>query len=35
VRLEHYGLPEDRRAQHDQGWAHFLGRLGEVAGLRT
>lgn len=34
VRLEHHGLPEDRRAQHDQGWAHFLGRLREVAGLR-
>ena len=34
VRLEHHGLPEDRRAQHDQGWAHFLGRLREVASLR-
>jgi uncharacterized protein YndB with AHSA1/START domain len=34
VRLEHHGLPEDRRVQHDQGWAHFLGRLREVAGLR-
>ena len=35
VRLEHHGLPDTRRGQHDQGWAHFLGRLREVAGLRT
>jgi uncharacterized protein YndB with AHSA1/START domain len=31
VRLEHYGLPESRRAQHDQGWVSFLDRLRDVA----
>jgi len=35
VRLEHHGLPQAQRAQHDQGWAFFFGRLREVAGLRT
>lgn len=34
VRLEHLGLPTQRRAQHDQGWEFFLGRLREAAGLR-
>ena len=34
VRLEHHGLPDAARAQHDQGWAFFLGRLREVASLR-
>jgi uncharacterized protein YndB with AHSA1/START domain len=31
VRLEHHGLPEARRAQHDQGWALFFGRLRDAA----
>lgn len=30
VRLEHHGLPEERKPQHDQGWAFFLGRLREA-----
>lgn len=30
VRLEHSGLPEDRTAQHGEGWVHYLERL-EVA----
>lgn len=34
VRLEHHGLPTAQRAQHDQGWAYFFGRLREVASLR-
>ncbi len=34
VRLEHHGLPEAARRQHDQGWAFFFGRLREVATLR-
>ncbi|HEV2011183.1 MAG TPA: SRPBCC domain-containing protein [Candidatus Limnocylindria bacterium] len=31
VRLEHHGLPAARRAQHEQGWTFFLGRLREAA----
>jgi uncharacterized protein YndB with AHSA1/START domain len=28
VRLTHHGLPDDeQRAQHAQGWTHYLGRL--------
>ena len=34
VRLEHHGLPQPQLASHDHGWALFLGRLKEVAGLR-
>ena len=34
VTLEHHGLSGGQRAQHDQGWAYFFGRLREVAGLR-
>jgi uncharacterized protein YndB with AHSA1/START domain len=34
VRLEHHGLPETQREEHDRGWAYFFGRLREVAGLR-
>ena len=32
LRLVHRGLSSDgARLQHDDGWAHFLGRLGDVA----
>ena len=31
VRLEHYGLPESRRRNHDDGWALFLSRLRSIA----
>jgi uncharacterized protein YndB with AHSA1/START domain len=31
VRLEHRGLPESHRRQHDDGWSYFLGRLTSVA----
>jgi len=32
VRLVHRGLPTDAaRAQHDEGWRHYLGRLSQVA----
>jgi uncharacterized protein YndB with AHSA1/START domain len=28
LRLVHHGLPPDAVADHDRGWAYFLGRLG-------
>jgi uncharacterized protein YndB with AHSA1/START domain len=32
VRLTHHGLPDDeQRAQHTQGWTHYLGRLALAA----
>ena len=36
VRLTHTGLPNTERcASHDEGWAHYLGRLAEVAAGAT
>ena len=35
LRLTHSGLPnEEQRASHGEGWAHYLGRLAEVAAGR-
>ena len=31
VRLRHYGLPEQAREMHGQGWEHYLGRLAIAA----
>jgi uncharacterized protein YndB with AHSA1/START domain len=27
VRLRHFGLPDGAEGEHDEGWAHYLGRL--------
>ena len=31
VRLRHIDLPEDQRAQHAEGWEHYLARLASAA----
>ena len=31
VRLRHYGLPAEERAEHLEGWAHYLQRLSTAA----